>query len=143
MHFYSILWWDWITNKLNYSFQNFKRLFSPFSFPRWTHLFNSSKHFRRFYYKIARNWKGKNLSIMSYIMKYVCRCLHNLILAFRQKTCTYYIHSDNSIISRRLIIDYVILLSKLFWPTERKKCSIVREKLLKLEAENLQNFWDH
>ena len=28
-----------------------------------------------------------------------------------------------------------ILLSKLLWPTVRKKCSSVREKLLKLEAE--------
>ena len=30
---------------------------------------------------------------------------------------------------------YGILLSKLFWPTVRKKCSSVREKLLKFEAE--------
>ena len=28
-----------------------------------------------------------------------------------------------------------ILLSKLFWPTVRKKCSSYREKLLKFEAE--------
>ena len=35
-----------------------------------------------------------------------------------------------------------ILLSKLLWPTVRKKCSSVREKLLKLEAEgtNIYNY---
>ena len=45
-----------------------------------------------------------------------------------------------------------IFLSKLFWPTLRKKCSSGREKLLKFEAEGLEfakvqtvkvqnNFW--
>ena len=34
---------------------------------------------------------------------------------------------------------YGILLSKLFWPTERKNCSSDRENSLK--AENLQKFW--
>ena len=34
-------------------------------------------------------------------------------------------------------------VTKLFWPTVRKNCSSDREKLLKFEAENLQNFWDH
>ena len=31
-----------------------------------------------------------------------------------------------------------ILLPKLFWPTVRKNCSSVREKLLKFEAEGLE-----
>ena len=33
-----------------------------------------------------------------------------------------------------------ILLSKLFWPTVRKKCSSDREKLLKFKAEGLVQF---
>ena len=32
-----------------------------------------------------------------------------------------------------------ILLSKLFWPTVRKNCSSVREKLLKFEAEGRES----
>ena len=40
-------------------------------------------------------------------------------------------------------IDNGILLPKLFWPTVRKICSRDWEKLLKFEAKNLQNFWDH
>ena len=38
-----------------------------------------------------------------------------------------------------------ILLSKLFWPTVRKKCSSDREKLLKFKAEGLEfsKFWDY
>ena len=37
------------------------------------------------------------------------------------------------------------LLPKLFWPTVRKYCSSVREKLLKFEAEGQEfsKFWDH
>ena len=36
-----------------------------------------------------------------------------------------------------------ILLPKLFWPTVRKNCSSDRVNLVKFDAENLQNFWDH
>ena len=35
----------------------------------------------------------------------------------------------------KIILDFVILLPKLFWPTVRKKCSSDRGKLLKFEAE--------
>ena len=41
------------------------------------------------------------------------------------------------------VLVFGILLPKLFWPTVRKNYSSDREKLLKFEAENLQNFWDH
>ena len=54
------------------------------------------------------------------------------------KLATFYM--QESWYGKKLVCTYLhmyngILLPKLFWPTVRKNCSTVREKLLKFEAE--------
>ena len=50
-----------------------------------------------------------------------------ICLVFRKKKSSHY--------NIKKLYGKGILLPKLFWPTERKKCCCDREKLLKLEAE--------